>query len=238
MKTLWQKYGQLAKYGLASLSSFALDAGCFYLFERFVFAGLGVWTDLACTVAARAISSFYNFNVNNRLVFGHRGDYGRAQAADGIEQGEERKQQKDGSEPLVGHPEDGDGRTGGIALRTHSLGHNKRVGSDGACQRLPTLVEEREGEEGMVAQLLGLQMTTEDTDSVCGKPIGRACQSCLREGASEIVGDARLSTIVAVDASPQRREGEHGGDQEGEVFVHEGLVDELTSWVLVDKLTS
>ena len=78
MKTLWQKYGQLAKYGLASLSSFALDAGCFYLFERFVFAGLGVWTDLACTVAARAISSFYNFNVNNRLVFGHRGDYGKA----------------------------------------------------------------------------------------------------------------------------------------------------------------
>lgn len=78
MKTLWQKYGQLAKYGLASLSSFALDAGCFYLFERFVFAGLDVWTDLACTVAARAISSFYNFNVNNRLVFGHRGDYGKA----------------------------------------------------------------------------------------------------------------------------------------------------------------
>ena len=78
MKTLWQKYGQLAKYGLASLSSFALDTGLFYLFKRFVFGGLGAWADIACTVAARAISSFYNFNVNNRLVFGHRGEYGRA----------------------------------------------------------------------------------------------------------------------------------------------------------------
>ncbi len=78
MKTLWQKYGQLLKYSLASLSSFVLDAGCFYLFKRFVFGGLGDWADLACTVGARAISSFYNFNVNNRLVFGHRGEYGKA----------------------------------------------------------------------------------------------------------------------------------------------------------------
>lgn len=78
LKDLWEKYGQLAKYGLASLSSFALDAGLFYLFERFVFAGLGAWMDLASTVAARALSSFYNFNVNNRLVFGHKGEYGKA----------------------------------------------------------------------------------------------------------------------------------------------------------------
>ena len=73
-----KKYWQLIKYSLASLSSFALDTGLFYLFKRFVFGGLGAWADIACTVAARAISSFYNFNVNNRLVFGHRGEYGRA----------------------------------------------------------------------------------------------------------------------------------------------------------------
>ena len=73
-----KKYWQLIKYSLASLSSFALDTGLFYLFKRFVFGGLGAWADLACTVAARAISSFYNFNVNNRLVFGHRGEYGKA----------------------------------------------------------------------------------------------------------------------------------------------------------------
>lgn len=73
-----KKYWQLIKYSLASLSSFALDTGLFYLFKRFVFGPLGAWADLACTVAARAISSFYNFNVNNRLVFGHRGEYGKA----------------------------------------------------------------------------------------------------------------------------------------------------------------
>ena len=73
-----KKYWQLIKYSLASLSSFALDTGLFYLFKRFVFGGLGAWADLASTVAARAISSFYNFNVNNRLVFGHRGEYAKA----------------------------------------------------------------------------------------------------------------------------------------------------------------
>ena len=73
-----KKYWQLIKYSLASLSSFLLDSGLFYLFKRFVFGGLGAWADLACTVAARAISSFYNFNVNNRLVFGHKGEYGKA----------------------------------------------------------------------------------------------------------------------------------------------------------------
>lgn len=78
MKKLWQRYGQLVKYSLASLSSFLLDSGLFYLFKRFVFGALGAWADIACTVAARALSSFYNFNVNNRLVFAHRGDYGKA----------------------------------------------------------------------------------------------------------------------------------------------------------------
>ena len=73
-----KKYWQLIKYSLASLSSFVLDNGLFYLFKRFVFGAWGDWADLACTVAARAISSFYNFNVNNRLVFGHRGEYARA----------------------------------------------------------------------------------------------------------------------------------------------------------------
>ena len=78
MKRLWRTYGQLFKYALASATSFGLDSGLFYLFKRFVFGSLGAWADLACTIAARAISSFYNFNVNNRLVFGHRGEYGKA----------------------------------------------------------------------------------------------------------------------------------------------------------------
>ena len=75
--TLLRKNWQLIKYGLASLSSFALDSGLFYLFKRFAFGALPT-ADLLCTVAARVLSSFYNFNVNNRLVFGHRGEYGPA----------------------------------------------------------------------------------------------------------------------------------------------------------------
>lgn len=73
-----KKYWQLIKYSLASLSSFLLDSGLFYLFKRFAFGGLGAWADIVSTVAARAISSFYNFNVNNRLVFHHQGGYARA----------------------------------------------------------------------------------------------------------------------------------------------------------------
>ena len=68
----------LVKYSAASGLSFLLDNGLFYLFKRFVFGGAGVYADLLCTVAARAISSFFNFNLNNRLVFGHKGDYGKA----------------------------------------------------------------------------------------------------------------------------------------------------------------
>jgi len=75
-----KRYAQMIKYGLASLASFALDSGLFYLFKRFVFGAAGAYADLLCTVAARIISSFFNFNVNNRLVFGHRGSYGRALA--------------------------------------------------------------------------------------------------------------------------------------------------------------
>lgn len=79
LTALLRKNWQLIKCGLAALSSFALDSGLFYLFKRFVFGALPT-ADLLCTVAARVLSSFYNFNVNNRLVFGHRGDYGPALA--------------------------------------------------------------------------------------------------------------------------------------------------------------
>ena len=73
-----KRFAQMIKYGLASLASFGLDSGLFYLFKRFVFGGAGIYADLLCTVAARILSSFFNFNVNNRLVFQHRGSYGRA----------------------------------------------------------------------------------------------------------------------------------------------------------------
>ena len=74
MKRFWQ----LIKYALASGSSFLLDIGLFYLFQLLLGERLGAGADMVCTVLARALSSFFNFNVNNRLVFAHEGGYGRA----------------------------------------------------------------------------------------------------------------------------------------------------------------
>ena len=71
MKNFWQ----LIKYALASGSSFLLDIGLFYLFQLLLGERLGVGADMICTILARVVSSFFNFNVNNRLVFGHKGDY-------------------------------------------------------------------------------------------------------------------------------------------------------------------
>lgn len=74
MKRFWQ----VIRYGLASGSSFLLDIGLFYLFQLLLGGRFGAGTDMICTVLARIISSFFNFNVNNRLVFRHEGGYGRA----------------------------------------------------------------------------------------------------------------------------------------------------------------
>ena len=72
------KFSQLIKYSLSSIASWAIDVGMFLLLKILLDARLGDFSDLVCTAAARAVSSFFNFNANNRLVFGHRGDYGRA----------------------------------------------------------------------------------------------------------------------------------------------------------------
>ena len=56
-------------YALSSVASWVVDTGAFYLL-RLLFGGLlGVWAEPVCNVAARVVSSFFNFNVNNRLVF-------------------------------------------------------------------------------------------------------------------------------------------------------------------------
>ena len=73
-----KRFAQLIKYALASGSSFLLDVGLFYLFQLLLGERLGAGADMVCTVLARALSSFFNFNVNNRLVFAHEGGYGRA----------------------------------------------------------------------------------------------------------------------------------------------------------------
>lgn len=73
-----KKYLQLLKYSLSSVASWVIDNGLFLLLKTWLGVRLGAAADLVCTVLARAVSSFFNFNANNRLVFGHQGRYGRA----------------------------------------------------------------------------------------------------------------------------------------------------------------
>lgn len=73
-----KKYARLLKYGLSSGASFLIDNGMFLLLKTLLGTRLGGVADLVCVAAARAVSSFFNFNVNNRLVFNNRGRYGQA----------------------------------------------------------------------------------------------------------------------------------------------------------------
>ena len=79
-----KRYWQLIKYALASGSSFLLDIGLFYLFQLLLGERLGAGADMICTVMARILSSFVNFNVNNRLVCAHEGGYGKGQPAQDV----------------------------------------------------------------------------------------------------------------------------------------------------------
>lgn len=63
-------------YTLSSLSSFLLDTGLFYVLHLLLKGALGVYAEPVCNLTARALSSFYNFNMN-RQVFCSRGSYGR-----------------------------------------------------------------------------------------------------------------------------------------------------------------
>lgn len=73
-----KKYAKILKYSLSSVASFLIDNGLYYLLKTLLVSRLGAAADAVCVVAARAVSSFFNFNVNNRLVFRHGGHYGRA----------------------------------------------------------------------------------------------------------------------------------------------------------------
>ncbi len=73
-----KKYLQLLKYSLSSVASWVIDNGLFLLLKTWLGVRLGAAADLVCTALARAVSSFFNFNANNKLVFGHQGGYGRA----------------------------------------------------------------------------------------------------------------------------------------------------------------
>ena len=65
-------------YTLSSVASWVVDTGGFYLLHLMAGVTLGRYAEIVCNIAARVISSFYNFNLNNRLVFQHEGAYGKA----------------------------------------------------------------------------------------------------------------------------------------------------------------
>ena len=73
-----EKFKQFIKYSLSSVASWVIDNGLFLLLKTLLGLRLGAAADLVCTAVARAFSSFFNFNANSRLVFAHRGNYGKA----------------------------------------------------------------------------------------------------------------------------------------------------------------
>ena len=65
-------------YVLSSVASWAVDTGGFFVLSLLFGTALGTYSEAVCNIAARVISSFFNFNLNNRLVFQNTGSYGKA----------------------------------------------------------------------------------------------------------------------------------------------------------------
>ena len=65
-------------YVLSSVASWAVDTGGFFVLSLLFGPALGTDSAAVCNIAARVISSFFNFNLNNRLVFQNTGSYGKA----------------------------------------------------------------------------------------------------------------------------------------------------------------
>ncbi len=84
LKKLFEKYSGL-RYVLSSAAAFVVDTALYYVFNHFLFGmvlnmGNTPASD-AALISARAISSFFNFNVNNFIVFRHgKEGYGSALA--------------------------------------------------------------------------------------------------------------------------------------------------------------
>lgn len=65
-------------YTLSSVASWAVDTGLYALLHHFLNAALGVHAEPVCNILARVASSFFNFNLNNHMVFRNEGSYGKA----------------------------------------------------------------------------------------------------------------------------------------------------------------
>ena len=58
-------------YVLSSVASWAVDTGGFFVLSLLFGSALGTYSEAVCNIAARVISSFFNFNLNT-------GSYGKA----------------------------------------------------------------------------------------------------------------------------------------------------------------
>lgn len=65
-------------YVFSSVSSWVVDTALYRLGLALLGSLLGAYAAPVCNVLARVFSSFFNFNLNNRLVFQSREAYGKA----------------------------------------------------------------------------------------------------------------------------------------------------------------
>ena len=74
----WRIFKVMFKFILSSAGSTVLDIVLFHFLFRALSGPAGAYAELASTAIARACSSFMNFNLNNKAVFGNRGSYRKA----------------------------------------------------------------------------------------------------------------------------------------------------------------
>ncbi|MEI3100977.1 MAG: bifunctional glycosyltransferase family 2/GtrA family protein [Oscillospiraceae bacterium] len=77
-KDSWRIFKIMFKFLMSSFGSLLVDMGLFYLVLKLFAPRLGSYAELVATVAARACSSFMNFNANNTVVFHNGGSYRRS----------------------------------------------------------------------------------------------------------------------------------------------------------------
>ncbi|MBR4953029.1 MAG: GtrA family protein, partial [Oscillospiraceae bacterium] len=80
VKHIFKKLYRFFKYLLSSGASAVIDLLAFWLIHMLLSAPLGELAVGVSTAIARIISSFFNFNVNKKMVFGAGGNYGKAMA--------------------------------------------------------------------------------------------------------------------------------------------------------------
>ncbi len=74
-KDSWRIFKVMFKFILSSLGTTLLDLICFHFLFRWLSPSAGSYAELLATVIARLISSFTNYNINNKAVFKNRGSY-------------------------------------------------------------------------------------------------------------------------------------------------------------------